>query len=67
MTIFDKEELRCLIHPSWSNLQDYIDLLNDILDRCEDQEEREWLSTAVDGFNIVITNVQKVLDKEKNK
>lgn len=67
MTNQDKEELRCLIHPSWSNIEDHIDLLNDILDNCEDQEEREWLSTAIDGFNIVITNIQKVLDKEKNK
>lgn len=66
MTNENKNFLKMLVHPSWSQLQEYIDTLNDIISECDDDEEKEWLTVAIDGFNLVISNAQKVLDKENN-
>lgn len=61
----DLDYLRTLIHPSWSDIDDKIDALNDIINECDDQEEREYLSSAIDGYNLVIVNIQKILDKNR--
>lgn len=61
------EYLRCMISPYWSNIDDYIDGLNDIIDECKNNEDRENLTNAIDGFNLVIINIKKVLKRYKDE
>lgn len=62
-----KERLYCMLAPQWSPLDDYVDELNDIIDGCDDQEDREELSIAIDYLNLAITTIQKLYKKGEIK
>ena len=62
-----KERLYCMLAPQWAPLDDYVDTLNDIIDDCDDQEDREELSTAIDYLNLAIITIQKLYKKGENK
>ena len=60
-----KERLYCMLAPQWSPLDDYVGELNDIIDECGDQEDREELTIAIEYLNLAIARIQK-LYKKKN-
>lgn len=59
-----KERLYCMLAPQWSPLDDYVDELNDIIDECDNQEDREELTIAIEYLNLAITRIQKLYKKE---
>lgn len=62
-----RERLYCMLAPQWAPLDEYIDELNDIIDSCDDQEDREQLAIAIDYLNLAITTIQKLYKKGKTK
>ena len=59
-----KEKLYCMLAPQWSPFEDYIEELNDIIDDCDDQEDREELAIAIEYLNLAIIRIQKVYKKK---
>lgn len=59
-----KEILMHMLSPYWNDIHDYIDGLNDIIDNCDNQEDREDLSVAIDHINLAIVNMEKVLKRK---
>lgn len=60
-------ELYVMLSPSYNDIHDFVDGLNDIIDNCDNQEDREELTIAIDHINLAIISMMKVLNKKEDK
>ena len=60
-----QQELRAMLDPEWYSIHEYIHRLNDVIDGCTEQEDREELSVAIDHINLAIISMTKVLNRNK--
>ena len=67
MTDYNLEKLRNCVSLYFSNSEDYINPLNDIIDETDDEEDRESLSTVIDYINLAILEIQRVVERNDKK
>jgi len=59
-----QQELRAMLDPEWYSIHEYVNRLNDVIDGCTEQEDREDLTAAIDYINLAIVNMEKVLNRK---
>ena len=60
-----QQELNAMVDPTWYSMHDYVRRLNDVIDGCTEQKDREELSVAIDHINLAILSMTRVLNRNK--
>lgn len=60
----DLEILRCMLSPYHSNIIDFQEGLEEMIENCDEDPRREKLILAVNGLEMAIRNIREIVYPE---